>query len=186
MEDIPCQTKYAAEGPYPEVRTQGRNRRCGLAMLSNVGGGTSEMGAVAAYLYGALTVPERPEVAECFHKIAIVEMRHLEIFAQLARQLGEDPRLWGPIQGRLKYWTPEYLRYPRGLKQIIQSAIGDERTAICKYEQQANWVPDVYVAENLRRIAADERQHLSVLTGLYESYCGSQDLDLGLKMRATR
>ena len=52
MEEIPCEIKYAAEGAYPEIRVQKKNWRYGQAILSNVGGSTSEMSAVARYLYG--------------------------------------------------------------------------------------------------------------------------------------
>lgn len=185
MEEIPCGPRYTAEGPYPEVRAAGRNCRYGQAILSNIGGGVSEMSAVALYLHGQFATG-RQEVAECFHRISVVEMRHLDIFSRLARQLGEEPRLWAPIQGKRRYWTPEYLRYPRRLDQIIQYQIGEERGTIRKYEQQARWIGDENVVANLRRIVADELVHIQVLTGLYESYCAGQDLDLGLQMRATR
>lgn len=172
MEEIPCMVRYAAEGPYPEVRSVRKDRRRGMAILSNVGGGVSEMSAVGFYLYGRFAAMGRPEVAECFQGIAAVEMRHLDLFAKLARQLGEDPRLWSPFQGRRRYWTPEYLRYPRRLDQALQTAIDEERNSIRKYEQQAKWMGDEEVAALLRRVAADERVHLDLLTGLYRSYCG--------------
>lgn len=179
MEEVPCEVRYTAQAPYPEVRAEKRNRRYGLAILSNVGGGVSEMSAVGLYLYGQFTTAGRQEVAECFHHISVVEMRHLAIFSELARQLGEDPRLWSPFQGRLRYWTPEYLRYPRRLDQSLQYAIEEERASIRKYEQQARWISDGNVAANLLRIAEDERVHLQLLTSLYESYCGGQEASGG-------
>jgi len=172
MEEIACADMYGAEGPYPEVRAQGRNRRYGAAILSNVGGGVSEMGAVALYLYGHFTQPGWPEVADCLRRISLVEMRHLDIFATLARQLGEDPRFWSPVRGGRRYWSPEYLRYPQRLDQYLRYALEEERAAIRKYSQQALWVRDENVVENLRRIIEDEEVHVQVLTGLYESYCG--------------
>lgn len=184
MEEIPCEIRYMAEGVYPEVRALGRDRRCALAILSNVGGGVSEMSAVSLYLYGQFVNGAKPEVAECFSGIAEVEMHHLNIFARLARQMGEDPRLWGPFQGRYRYWSPEYLNYPRRLDQIIRYAVEEERGTIRKYRQQLRWIGDENVAANLQRIISDEEVHVRLLTGLYESYC--QDLGLGLKTRATR
>lgn len=172
MEEIPCAAQYTAPGLYPEVRAQGKNRRYGQAILSNVGGGTSEMGAVALYIYGRFTQEGRPEVADCLGHIAMVEMHHLSIFSTLACQLGEDPRLWTPFRGGRKYWTPEYLRYPRRLDQELRYAIEEERSAIRKYTQQALWIKDENVVANLRRIIADEEVHVQILTGLLESYCG--------------
>lgn len=166
MEDISCAPRYRAEGPYPEVRVEGKHRQYGQAILSNVGGGESEMGSVARYLYGVFIQEGRPEVAECLEGIAVVEMHHLAIFSRLARQLGEDPRLWAPFRGRRRYWTPEYLRYPQSLDQFLRYSIDEERGAIQKYRQQALWIRDGGVTANLLRIIADEEVHIEVLTDL--------------------
>ncbi|MCI8650870.1 MAG: rubrerythrin family protein [Oscillospiraceae bacterium] len=171
MEEISCAASYTAPGPYPEVRAGERNQRYGQAMLSNVGGSVSEMGAIARYLYGHVTQEGRPEIAECFHHIAVVEMHHLAIFSELARQLGEDPRLWSPFRGGRRYWTPEYLRYPRKLEHLLRYALEEERGTIQKYNQQALWIRDGNILANLERIIADEQVHVQILTGLLESYC---------------
>ena len=173
MEEISCAARYAAEGPYPEVKAEGRNRRYGQAMLSNVGGSVSEMGAIAVYLYGHFTQPGFPEVSESLERISIVEMRHLAIFSQLSRQLGEDPRLWTPFRGTRRYWTPEYLRYPKRLEELLRCALEDERTAIRKYTQQAGWIQDENIVAILRRIIEDEEVHVQVLSGFLESYFGT-------------
>lgn len=172
MEEISCAASYRAPGPYPEVQVEGRNRRYGQAMLSNVGGSVSEMGSVARYLYGGFTQAGRPEVAECLEQIAMVEMHHLSIFSQLARQSGEDPRLWTPFRGGRRYWTPEYLRYPQRLDQLLRYAIEEERGAVQKYNQQLLWIKDRGIEANLRRIIEDEKIHIQTLSGLLESYCG--------------
>ena len=172
MEEISCAVRYAAEGPYPEVRVQGKNRRYGQAILSNVGGSVSEMGAVATYLYGHFTQPGFPEVSESLEHISIVEMKHLAIFSELARQLGEDPRLWAPFRGVRRYWTPEYLRYSRRLEDVLRCALEDERSAIRKYTQQAGWIKDENIVANLRRIIEDEEVHVQVLSCFLESYFG--------------
>ena len=171
MEEISCAASYTAPGPYPEVRAEGKNRQYGQAILSNVGGGVSEMGAVARYLYGRVTQEGKPEVAECLGHIAVVEMRHLSIFSELARQLGEDPRLWSPFRGGRRYWTPEYLRYPRRLDQLLRYAVEEERSTIQKYSRQLLWIKDENITANLRRIIADEEVHVEILTCLLESYC---------------
>lgn len=171
MEEISCAPSYRAAGPYPEIRVEGKNRPYGQAILSNVGGGVSEMGSVARYLYGHFLQEGRPEVAECLEGMAVVEMHHLSIFSRLARQLGEDPRLWAPFRGRRRYWTPEYLRYPQSLDQLLRYSIDEERSAIQKYRQQTLWIKDANVAANLRRIIEDEEVHIEVLTDLLKSYC---------------
>lgn len=172
MEEIPCEIKYAAEGAYPEIRVQKKNWRYGQAILSNVGGSTSEMSAVARYLYGYVSQEAWGEVSDCLRHIAVVEMRHLDIFSQMSRQLGEDPRLWTLSRGQRRYWTPEYLRYPRQLEQVLCLALEEERMAIQKYTRQAMWIQDENIRANLWRIIADEEVHVQILTCLIESYRG--------------
>lgn len=140
-------------------------------MLSNVGGSTSEISAVARYLYSYVTQEEWGEVSDCLRHIAMVEMHHLDIFARLSRQLGEDPRLWTLSRGQRRYWTPEYLRYPRRLEQVLRFAAEEERATIQKYTRQAMWIEDENVRANLWRIIADEELHVQALTCLIESYC---------------
>lgn len=171
MEEIACAQRYTADAPYPEIRAAGRNYRYGAAMLSNAAGnGASEMSAVANYLYGFYTTPAKPEVADSFRQIAIVEMHHLSIFEELARQLGEDPRLWTPEGGRRRYWSPSMIAYPKRLGQLIQYAAREERATIQKYEAQLRWILDENIAANLRRVIEDEQVHLQILSCLFESY----------------
>ena len=67
--------------PYPALRIQGPSPVCVQAMLENIGSCHSEMTAIALYLYDSVLTRERwPKIAEYFHHIMIVEMRHLELF----------------------------------------------------------------------------------------------------------
>lgn len=161
--------------PYPPVQAAGRNPRYAAAMLDNIGGNNSEMTAVAGYFYAHLMTHDCPEAADAFHRISVVEMHHLEIFGELTRQLGEDPRLWGCPQGRKIWWSPGYLQYPRRLGPIIRTAVHWEKGAIRKYRSQLRWIGDPNICENLRRIIADEEAHLRVLATLYDAYVGKSE-----------
>lgn len=174
MEEIPCRMEYTAPGPYPEIRAEEKNWRYGQAMLSNMGSGTSEMSAVARYLYGSFVQSGYPEVADSLRHISIVEMRHLSIFSQLACQMGEEPRLWAPARTGRRYWSPEYLRYSHRLDRFLEQALEEERSAVLKYRQQASWIRDENIVANLCRIIEDEEVHIRVLTCLLESYCGGR------------
>ena len=71
--------------PYPPIKTDSRNLEDAYAMLSNVGSSNSEMCAVSLYFYNSVILkPEYADFAECFHKISIVEMHHLDIYSSLA------------------------------------------------------------------------------------------------------
>ena len=100
MEMVPCGAGARSPEPYPDIHVRGRDPRYARAMLSNIGGVTSEMSAVALYLYDHLVSGDTP-TARIFREISVVEMHHLEIFSELAMQLGADPRLWS-VQRRRK------------------------------------------------------------------------------------
>lgn len=171
MEMVPCGAGAQSPEPYPEVRVRGRDPRYAQAMLSNIGGVTSEMSAVSLYLYDHLVSGDTP-TARIFREISVVEMHHLEIFSELAMQLGADPRLWSVQRRRRVWWSPEYLQYNRMTGPLLQTAIRSEQAAIRKYENQARWIADENVRANLRRIILDERCHLEEFTRLWREHTG--------------
>ena len=149
--------------PYPPIRTECRRMDYACAMLGNVGGCNSEMTAVGLYFYNSVMLgQEHGDLAQCYHKISVVEMHHLDIFASLARQMGLDPRLWEVKNQRTFYWSPTYIQYPRGLREIIDISIQGEAAAIQKYTRQAETIQDENIVEILNRIILDERHHLEL------------------------
>lgn len=163
---------FEDQAPYPEIRAEQRSHRYAEAMLDNVGGVNSEMSAIALYLYDHWMTAEMPEVSQAFHRISMVEMHHMEIFATLARQMGEEPRLWGIQQGRRHWWTPGNLPYQRKLGPLLRIAVREEKAAIRKYRAQCRWIGDRNIVENIRRIIQDEERHIAVLEELYGVYVG--------------
>lgn len=158
------------DAPYPEVRAAGRNPRYAEAMLGNMAGCDSEMTAAGLYFYNHLILAEYPETAELFHRLSIAEMRHLEIFGTLARQLGADPRLWCRQGGRQTWWTPGYLHYTPKPGPLLRVAVRAEEQAARRYEEQARWIGDLNVVANLERIALDERAHAELLRSMLERW----------------
>lgn len=165
---------YRSSLPYPPVQAEGKNRRIGCAMLENIGGQNSEMSAVARYFYDHLQTSYFSEVAEAFHFISIVEMHHLEIFGTLAKECGEDPRLWsvggGKPSGKKYWWSSSYVQYTDQLGPMLRIAMQEEKKTMLKYQNQARWISDENVVANLRRVVLDEEQHLEIFTNLYQKY----------------
>ena len=159
----------AVDLPYPEVRTNSRNPEYAYAMLSNVGSSNSEMSAVSLYFYNSVILnPEYKNFAHCFHGISIVEMRHLDMFADLAFQMGLDPRLWSIKNKKMIYWTPTYINYPREIKAVIYNSIKGENAAIQKYRKQADTIRDANIVAILKRIILDEERHIEIFNSMLE------------------
>lgn len=159
--DIPnCQSKL----PYPPVKAECKNPMYAQAMLSNIGAANSEMTAICLYVYNHFMTAD--DIAQIFHKISVVEMHHLNIFGELARQLGADPRLWAQINRRMVYWTPQYNKYPTELKPLLQNSLSGELKTIEKYKTQARRIKDPNIVENLERIILDEEVHVEIFKTL--------------------
>lgn len=163
---------YADPAAYPPVKVCARNPDYARAMLSNIGSCASEMSAVALYFYNS-TVANGPyeEVGRAFRKISMVEMHHLNIYAELAELLGADPRLWSVNRGRPTYWSPNCMNYTRKVDELLKYAYRSEVETITKYEQQLQWIEDEYIQANIKRIILDEKCHLKVFDALYDKYC---------------
>ncbi len=161
-----CQ--YRVDAPYPPVRAEGPNPIYACDILSNVGGVVSEMSDVALYFYNSVvTKPQYDWIAECFHHISIVEMYHLEIFSELALQLGADPRLWSGRTRKL-WWTPAYRQYPLEIRALIANSMEGEEAAIRKYSEQAKTICDRNIVAILNRIILDEKRHLQIFSEMYQ------------------
>ena len=173
MEPVPkSRILYHSDLPYPPVRVKQRNPVYAKDMLDNLGGANSEMSAVSLYFYDFLVTAENREISEAFRQISIVEMHHMEIFGTLARQLGEDPRLWTQCGVQKRYWTPGYHRYPLSLGRLLSYAMQEERAAIKKYRKQAHRITDENIVENLQRIILDEQLHIQILEKLCYRFVG--------------
>lgn len=158
---------FSDHTPYPPVETDGKNPQYAAAILSNIGACSSEMTAVSLYFYDSLiTRNYRPDIAQCFHRISLVEMRHLDLFGELALKLGADPRLWSCSKSRMYYWCPGCCQYTAHLPDLLTNALNGEIEAIRKYHAQSEWIEDSHIKAILNRIIADEELHVRIFREL--------------------
>ncbi len=153
--------------PYPDINPESQNCEYAYEILSNVGGSNSEMTAVSLYFYNSVILdPTYAHFAKCFHNISIVEMHHMDMFADMAFKLGADPRLWSRCNRRMVYWTPQYNQYPREIRTLIINSINGEEAAIQKYKKQAEYIRDPNIVGLLNRIILDEKRHVEIFCNM--------------------
>lgn len=160
---------YKLNLPYPPIQVDGPNLAYANEMLSDMADNVSEISDVARYFYIAVMTRELyPDISTCFRHISIVEMHHLNMFAELALKLGADPRLWcgSPYK---QWWSPSYLGYSFDLRVMIMESIKAEEAAICKYSSQAGSIQDMNIVAVLKRIILDEEQHLRIFREMYQN-----------------
>ncbi len=164
--------KYCDDAPYPSIEGVTPNIVYGKMILDNVGGMVSEMTAVSLYLYNHYVSSHMTaQITNAFLQISICEMRHLNIFSQLAFNLGMDPRLWTTTDEYNEYWSPAYNNYFNQLDALLENSIIGEQKAIEKYTYQASVINDPKIVAALNRIVLDERIHIQVFESLYQQYC---------------
>lgn len=170
--DYEMECNAAVNLPYPPIQPESSCQEYAYAMLSNVGSSNSEMSAICLYFYNSIILnPDYAEFARCFHKISIVEMHHLNIFAAFAHKMGLDPRLWSAEDGKECYWTPSYNNYPRLIREVIENSVKGELDAIQKYSRQAKIIKDKNIVENLNRIILDEQHHIELFNKMLKKIC---------------
>ncbi len=163
--------RVAADAPYPEIQVLGPDPKMGALILDNVGGSNSEISTVALYVYNHfISNEEFKKVANIFKRIAIVEMRHLDIFSELSLALGVEPRFWTIQNERFRYWTPSYVNYALDLKTMIHRALNGELAAIEKYQQQIAVTNDPNIVANLQRVILDEELHADIFRQMIRTY----------------
>lgn len=154
---------FADKSPWPAVEIMAVNQVYATAMISNIGACNSEMSAISLYVYNSMITRRFfSDIAECFRRISIEEMHHLNVFGELAIMLGGDPRLWSWQNGRMRYWTPACNRYPTHIGELVSNSLNGELEAIRKYQQQSQWISDCRIKAILNRIIADELCHVQI------------------------
>lgn len=162
-------SSFADPSPYPPLCVERPNPGYAAEMLSNIGACRSEMSTISLYIYNdTILADTNPEYARIFHKISMVEMRHLHIFARLAYLLGADPRLWTCNGKRPCYWSPACNRYPQQLPTLLKNACQGEQETVLKYRCQAEHIQDAYVVDLLNRIILDEQLHVQIFQDMLE------------------
>ena len=162
-------TEYKSNLPYPEIRVAGKNADYAAMMLSNVGGQRSEMTAIGLYVYSRLVCTEKA-IAEALGKIAVVEMHLLHIFGELAKLLGQNPRLWNKRQQGMVYWSPRFIPYSVKQKEILENTLRGELDTIHKYSMQCEHIKDGNLVQIIKRIILDEEIHVKILRKLMQEY----------------
>lgn len=163
--------KYASELPYPCINDLDINIQYGQIILSNLGGLHSKMNTITLFLYNHIIIEDSwKELSDAFQKIAMIEMKHLQIFSKMCYLLGVDPRLWECHNDFLEYWSPGYNVYPKHIKSMLENAIIQKQNTISSYQYQIDSIDDSIIQEMLKRILLDEEIHVQILCSYLKQY----------------
>ena len=159
--------------PYPSIQVECPNPEYARLLLDDYAGMVSEMTAINQYLFHHFDMPqELADVAQMLEDVAIVEMHHLEILAELINLLGQPPMY---MDGQGLFWNASYVPYLTGCPcEQLKSDIQAEQIAIETYRRHMELIDDRYIKEILARIIMDEELHLHLFSEAYKTYCSGR------------
>jgi len=163
----------AIDAPYPDTSGACPNENDAAILSFDYAGRVSEMSAVTAYLFREHMMPENcDEAAKTFERIAIVEMRHLDLLGSAITTLGRCPvYAAGRDCRRMTPWNGTFVDYATGLCTMIRLAIAEERAAIAQYRAQIPYLSQVCLRSLIERIILDEELHIRILCDLFDRLC---------------
>lgn len=165
--------KYAFESKYPEVKVEEENKYYATLLLEDYAGINSELTAITQYVYQDFDLfKEYPEVSEALARIAVIEMRHLELLGKTIKLLGIKPeyKYQSNYPPCIKFWNSSFVNYDTYIIYALNSNIIQEEIAIKNYKYHLNIINDKYVKELIRRIILDEEVHIECFKKLLQGF----------------
>lgn len=153
---------YADTQPYPEIKVTAPNKYYADILMEDYAGMASELTAINQYMYHHFVSKSiNKDASHLLEKIAIVEMRHLEILAEVIILLGGNP-IYGGRRAVDKFWSGAFVFYDNDLRQQLIADLDSEYKAIQNYRRHIDIIQDSYIQAILRRIILDEEVHIKL------------------------
>jgi len=163
---------YADPSPYPEIKVRCPNLHYAEMLMDDYAGAVSEFTAINQYLYHHFFFQKvGKKLGELMENIAINEMRHMEILADLIIQLGGNPVIRGGCSTEGRFWTGNLIYYGANIREQLQADINAECQAIKGYQKHIRLISDTYIQAVLQRIILDERVHLRLFAQALKEFC---------------
>ncbi len=165
------QPEFSSPLPYPSLEGLHPDEQDLRWMEENYCGLTSEMTAIAQYVYHQLNAKGEgsAKIASTLLSISMVEMRHLNLFGDAIVKLGGDPQFSYPQAGKQVYWSGNQVDDYRLLRPMLLSDLKLEEETIRSYTRQAETTLQSQLSALLWRIIADEVIHAETLRSLIDS-----------------
>ena len=156
----------ADSSPYPPVKVTRENVRFAAQLSSAFGGSGGEFGTAEYVFQSVIFRSTYPEYADIFGRIAMVEMRHLNMIGELMKLLGLPPVYGEYENGVPSYWNGTFPDYTDDLASAILHDLDGEQKAYSAYVSLSRRSGDRCVFAVLSRIALDEMIHVNLLRGM--------------------
>jgi len=153
-----------ADEAYPPAETGERDPCCAALLYNDYAGSVSEFSAIARYLYQHfITAAKHPELSEELRRIAMDEMRHLELIGELIVSFGGDPKLRCLERCSERFWSGSFVNYGRDPRYFLTDDIKNEQKAVAAYRLRLCQLKNAPAKTLIERIIQDELRHIEAL-----------------------
>lgn len=164
--------KYADPSPYPEIKVLGPNLCYACILMDDYAGTVSEFTAISQYLYHHFFFENiDKELGDLLENVAVTEMLHMEMLADIIIKLGGNPIIRGSYSTLGNFWNGSFIHYGTQLCDQLKADIDSEYKAIYAYEKHIHMICDPFIQAVLQRIILDEKVHISLFNEAFEKFC---------------
>ena len=156
--------------PYPSVDTLTKDVRSGNIISFAYATLRGEITATLQYTYHHFYFDQsKPEYADMLMRIAVAEMKHIDILGSAMLKLGVSPK-FVQCPNTKEYYNTSLVSQATTPQKMLMDDIQGEMNAIADYQKMLFVLKNEQVEAIIQRIILDEQLHLETLKKMLETY----------------
>lgn len=153
---------------YPEFVNIEPDLNFAKMLYDSYAGAKSELTAVLTYMYEYLTNEDAEDVSMLLKMISRQEMKHLELLGEILVFNGLNPYFMSSYGNK---WCSDMVKCSfKSIYDMLEHNILSEHEAISEYTRLISICSNQSIKEVLRRIIADEENHIQIFEMLKSRY----------------
>ena len=172
-----CGKTCASDIAYPALDGIGEDPAALKLISPAYAGNEGELTAVLQYIYQHILFDHAgcKDYADILLKVAITEMKHLEILGSLILRLGAAPVYSYLPPYPINYYSAHAVSYSKVPQKMILDDIEAEQCAIDTYTKMLCRLKNERVAAVIQRIRMDEEMHLATFKCILKEMTASEN-----------
>lgn len=164
--------KITLDSPYISIENSGLKETSVALLQIAFAGNISELSAINTYIYQYLSTSNQyKEISKAIEKIAITEMKHLDIIGKLLINSNVTP-YYGFINNKnnLELWNGAFVNYEKNIIKLLKNNIHDEIYSINLYKKIIELENNENIENIFNRIIEDEENHVRIFKSILNQF----------------
>lgn len=165
---------YCVHKEYTKIQKNNKDDKLIKKLFDIYAGSKGELTATLQYLFESYSLKLKDnydEIMDILNKIAICEMKHVELIAEIIQSMGVEPKFCKYIDydySICNYWSAGNIKYITDIAKFLEYNIKLEQIAIDDYKEAIKLSNSDNIKAILSEILDDENAHLIVFNHLYK------------------